>query len=219
MCGIVGYIGKKEDIRTGLEALKRLEYRGYDSAGMVVYDPEKQEVLSVKATGKIENLEKKLSGIHIKGSPFLFYTRWATHGGITEENCHPHTGCKNNIWVVHNGIIENYRVLKKELEKKFGTKLFRSKTDTEVIPHLIDSLLRQGLSFEKAFVKTCQKLKGRFAFVALYKDAPFILAARDGSPLVVGRGKKEFFIASDIPAFLDYTNVVNFVENGEYIKT
>jgi len=217
MCGIFAYIGNDDkSVLKAIRGLKDLEYRGYDSWGVAVKTS--KGIFCKKDVGKISDVQER-GFEHLRGSVSLGHTRWATHGRVSSSNTHPHFNKDKTIAVIHNGIIENYRVLKRELEKKFGAKLFRSKTDTEVIPHLIDSLLRQGLSFEKAFAKTCRKLKGRFAFVALYKDAPFILAARDGSPLVVGRGEKEFFIASDITAFLDYTNVVNFVENGEYIKT
>ena len=140
MCGIIGYIGDKNDIRLGLEALKRLEYRGYDSAGMAVYDSEKKDIFSVKAVGRVSSLEKKLSEIDLKGVPFLFYTRWATHGGVTEANCHPHSDCQKNIYLVHNGIIENYRTLKEKLIKEGHQ--FVSETDTEVLSHLIENSFR-----------------------------------------------------------------------------
>ena len=212
MCGIVGYIGKKEDIRIGLEALKRLEYRGYDSAGMVVYDSEKGEVLSVKAVGKIENLEKKLSGIHIKGSPFLFYTRWATHGGITEENCHPHTGCKNNIWVVHNGIIENYRPLKEKLIQEGHT--FVSETDTEVFSHLVEKFFNGNL--EEAVQQAVALVQGAYAFVVIAKDDPEkLVAVRNSAPLLIGLGEDGYLVASDPAAVVALTKKVIYLDDGD----
>ena len=136
MCGIVGYIGPKKDPYIGIEALKRLEYRGYDSAGMAVLDKEKKKISSLKSVGKISTLEEKFAKKKLKGVPFILHTRWATHGEPTEINAHPHCDCKKKIWVVHNGIIENYKELKETLEKK-GHK-FVSKTDTEILAHLIE---------------------------------------------------------------------------------
>ena len=212
MCGIVGYIGKKEDIRTGLEALKRLEYRGYDSAGMVVYDPEKQEVLSVKATGKIENLEEKLADIHVEGSPFLFYTRWATHGGVTEQNCHPHTGCKNNIWVAHNGIIENYRPLKEKLIQEGHT--FVSETDTEVFSHLVEKFFDGNL--EEAVQKAIALVRGAYAFVVIAKDDPEkLVAVRNSAPLLIGLGEDGYLVASDPAAVATLTKKVIYLDDGD----
>ena len=154
MCGIVGYIGKPKNIQEGLEALKRLEYRGYDSAGVAAYDPQKKEIFAVKAVGKIENLEKKLKGVDIQASPFLFYTRWATHGGVTEQNCHPHADCQSNIWVAHNGIIENYQQLRAKLIEKGH--VFVSETDTEVIPHLIEEAFHGSLRERRSRTSDCR---------------------------------------------------------------
>jgi len=212
MCGIVGYIGKKEDIRTGLEALKRLEYRGYDSAGMAVYDSEKREILSVKATGKIANLEEKLSDMHIIGSPFLFYTRWATHGGVTEENCHPHTGCKNNIWVAHNGIIENYRPLKEKLIQEGHT--FASDTDTEVFSHLVEKFFHGNL--EQAVQKAVALIQGAYAFVVIAKDDPEkLVAVRNSAPLLIGLGEDGYLVASDPAAVVALTKKVIYLDDGD----
>ena len=121
MCGIVGYIGKQNDIKLGLAALRRLEYRGYDSAGVAVFNQEKNKIFSLKKAGRIDNLEKEIlasNNLDLKGSPSLFHTRWATHGGVTDQNAHPHCDCKENIWLVHNGIIENYKALKEALQKE-----------------------------------------------------------------------------------------------------
>ncbi len=212
MCGIVGYIGKPKNIKEGLEALKRLEYRGYDSAGMAAYDPAKKEIFVLKAVGKIENLEKKLEGVEITASPFLFYTRWATHGGVTEQNCHPHSDCKGNIWVAHNGIIENYQQLKAKLIEKGHT--FVSETDTEVIPHLIEHAFRGNLA--QAVRKIVPLLRGAFALVIIAKEDPEqLIAVRNSAPLLVGIGEGEYIAASDPSAVAGVTREVVYLEDGE----
>lgn len=212
MCGIVGYIGKPKDIQEGLEALKRLEYRGYDSAGMAARDSQTGEMMCVKAVGKIENLEKKLKGVHVKASPFLFYTRWATHGGVTEQNCHPHSDCKGNIWVAHNGIIENYQQLKTKLQEKGHT--FVTETDTEVIPHLIEHEFRGNLA--QAVQKIIPLLRGAFALVIIAKEDPDqLIAVRNSAPLLVGIGEGEYIAASDPSAVVGITREVVYLEDGE----
>jgi len=212
MCGIVGYIGNKNDIRIGLEALKRLEYRGYDSAGMAVYDSEKKEIFTVKAVGKIANLEKKLSQVDLKGMPFLFFTRWATHGGVTEINCHPHTDCKNNIYLVHNGIIENYQALKEKLIKK-GHK-FLSETDSEVLPHLIEHFFNGNL--EEAVRKALRFVRGTYALAIISKNDPGkLVLARNSAPLLIGLGEKEYLAASDPSAVITHTKKVIYLDDGE----
>ena len=212
MCGIVGYIGSKNNIRIGLEALKRLEYRGYDSAGMAVYDPEKKEISTVKAVGRIFNLEKKLSQIDLKGVPFLFYTRWATHGGVTEINCHPHTDCKNNIYLVHNGIIENYQTLKEKLIQK-GHK-FISETDSEVLPHLIEHFFKGNL--EEAVRKALHFVKGTYALAIISKNDPEkLVLAKNSAPLLIGLGEQEYLAASDPSAVITHTKKVIYLDDGE----
>jgi len=212
MCGIVGYIGNKNDIRIGLEALKRLEYRGYDSAGMAVYDSEKKEIFTAKTAGKIANLEKKLSQMDLKGMPFLFFTRWATHGGVTEINCHPHTDCKNNIYLVHNGIIENYQDLKEKLIKK-GHK-FLSETDSEVIPHLIEHFFKGNL--EEAVRKALRFVRGTYALAIISKNDPNkLVLARNSAPLLIGLGEKEYLAASDPSAVITHTKKVIYLDDGE----
>ncbi|MDP4007338.1 MAG: glutamine--fructose-6-phosphate transaminase (isomerizing) [bacterium] len=212
MCGIVGYIGHNTDIRVGMEALKRLEYRGYDSAGMAVYNKEKKRVDSVKAVGKVVALEEKLQGMNLKGSPFLFYTRWATHGGVTEQNCHPHTDCRDNIWVAHNGIIENYRKLKEGLQKEGH--VFVSETDTEVLPHLIEKFFKGNL--EEATQKALLLVKGAYALAIIAKDDPEkLVLARNSAPLLIGLGKDEYLAASDPSAVITHTNKVVYLEDGE----
>ena len=212
MCGIVGYIGSKNNIRIGLEALKRLEYRGYDSAGMAVYDPEKKEISTVKAVGRIFNLEKKLSQIDLKGVPFLFYTRWATHGGVTEINCHPHTDCKNNIYLVHNGIIENYQTLKEKLIQN-GHK-FISETDSEVLPHLIEHFFKDNL--EEAVRKALHFVKGTYALAIISKNDPEkLVLAKNSAPLLIGLGEQEYLAASDPSAVITHTKKVIYLDDGE----
>ena len=212
MCGIVGYIGKPKNIQEGLEALKRLEYRGYDSAGMAAYDPQKKEIFAMKAVGKIENLEKKLKGVDMKASPFLFYTRWATHGGVTEQNCHPHADCQSNIWVAHNGIIENYQQLKAKLIEEGH--VFVSETDTEVIPHLIEQAFHGSLV--EAVQNVVPLLRGAFALVIIAKEDPeHLIAVRNSAPLLIGIGEGEYIAASDPSAVVGMTKEVVYLDDGE----
>ncbi|MDP3726009.1 MAG: glutamine--fructose-6-phosphate transaminase (isomerizing) [bacterium] len=216
MCGIFGYIGNdNHSVLKAIRGLKDLEYRGYDSWGIAVKT--KDNIFIKKAVGKISAVSES-DFKNTFGTVSLGHTRWATHGGVSPKNAHPHFSRDRSVVVVHNGIIENHDILREEIKDQFGNNIFRSETDTEVIPLLIDLFMEKGFSFEKAFIKTSRKLKGRFAFVALYKNEPFVLAARNGSPLVLGVGAQEYFIASDTPAFLDYTNKVYFFENGEYAK-
>lgn len=215
MCGIFGYIGSDNlSVQKTLRALKDLDYRGYDSWGVAAKNGRKFFIR--KEVGKVADIdEKKFKGV--KSGATIGHTRWATHGGVSRINTHPHFNKDKTIAVVHNGIIENYAGLKKELEKRHG-RLFVSKTDTEVIPHLIDSFRKRGLSQEQAVRKTCLALKGRFAFVVLFSDSDFLLAARDGSPLVLTSTDDGSYIASDTTALVDYTDTVSYFENGEYAR-
>lgn len=209
MCGIVGYIGPKDPVPILMDGLKRLEYRGYDSAGIAVFSGDK--ILTERAAGKIVNLEEKLRLNPITGSYGLGHTRWATHGRPTEENAHPHTDCRGRIVVVHNGIIENYLALKKELSAKGHA--FKTETDTEVVAHLIEDF---GGDLETAMSKAVKRLKGIFALAAADLDSPGrIVVARMGPPLVVGLGNGENFIASDIPAILNHTRDMVFLDDGD----
>jgi glutamine---fructose-6-phosphate transaminase (isomerizing) len=210
MCGIIGYLGKNEALPILVDGLKRLEYRGYDSSGVAVQD--NGEIITVKAVGKIKELDKKIEGLEINGNAGIAHTRWATHGKPSEENAHPHSGCKGDLWLVHNGIIENYIELKKHLEEK-GHK-FLSETDTEVISHLIEDFYEGDL--EKAFQKTLKLLKGTYGIALMHADHPGkILAARKGSPLVIGLGEGETIIASDVSAIVRYTKQVIYLDDGE----
>lgn len=214
MCGIVGYIGKENNIKIGLDALKRLEYRGYDSAGLAVFNPEKKEIFSLKSVGKINSLEDKISQADLnllKGSPALFHTRWATTGQVTEENAHPHWDCQRNIFLVHNGIIENYQKLKTELIKD-GHK-FNSDTDTEVLCHLIEKYFQGNL--EEAVRKALREVRGAYGIVVIAKEDPEkLVAARLSSPLLIGVNGSEYIVASDPTAIVPYTKkIINLGDN------
>jgi len=212
MCGIIGYIGEREAPQLLLEGLKRLEYRGYDSAGMAVIDG--RRVAIKRNVGKLNQLESSLKKSPLRGKVGIGHTRWATHGKPTETNAHPHKA--GSIVVVHNGIIENYLTLKKSLEKQGHT--FKSETDTEIIAHLIQSYLFKRNSFEQSVRKALKKVKGAYAIVVICADEPgTLIAARNESPLVLGLGEKEWFIASDIPAFLPYTRKAIFLDDGEFV--
>jgi len=216
MCGIVGYISKNENpnsLRLGLEALKRLEYRGYDSSGAAFFDEKQKEIFCQKAVGRIVKLEEKLNNNNsLFANPLILHTRWATHGGVTETNAHPHFDCKKNIYLVHNGIIENYKELKENLIKE-GHK-FNSETDTEVIVHLIEKFFQGNL--EEAVRKALGYLKGTYGIAVIAKDDPGkIVAARLGSPLLLGLGKNEYLVASDPSAVIAHTNKVIYLDDGE----
>ncbi|MCK4453930.1 glutamine--fructose-6-phosphate transaminase (isomerizing) [Candidatus Parcubacteria bacterium] len=212
MCGIVGYIGKKDNPQIGLSALKRLEYRGYDSAGMAVFNPEKQEIFCLKAKGKISELERKFYSAPFSGSPFIFHTRWATHGEASEINAHPHWDCQKNIFLVHNGIIENYQELKEKLEKE-GHK-FQSETDTEVLCHLIEKYFQGNL--EEAVRQALKEVRGTYGIAVISKKDPQkIVAAKLGSPLILGINQDEFLIASDPAAIVSHTRQVITLDDNE----
>ncbi|RLG46048.1 MAG: glutamine--fructose-6-phosphate transaminase (isomerizing) [Thermoproteota archaeon] len=211
MCGIFGYIGFRKLGPIILEGLKRLEYRGYDSAGVAFISSGLQVM---KDAGKIDEISRKFNFSGINGKLAISHTRWATHGAVTQTNAHPHISCNGRIAVVHNGIIENYIDLKRELIS-LGHK-FRSETDTEVIPHLIEEFYRKTGDPLKAIFMAVSKLDGSFAFLAIFEDHPDrIFAVRYKSPLVIGLGDGENFVASDVPAFLKYTKKVIFLDDME----
>ncbi len=212
MCGIVGYVGSRDAVSVIVEGLRRLEYRGYDSAGAAVVSDGRID--RRRAAGKLRNLEDVLKTDPIRGEWGLGHTRWATHGRPSEENAHPHQDCKGSIVVVHNGIIENYLPLKKRLESE-GHR-FVTQTDTEAIAHLVESFY-QG-SLENAVRQAIAAMEGVYAFVILHRDEPqTIVAARMGPPMVVGLGDGEHFLASDIPALLPYTRDFVFLEDGDVV--
>lgn len=212
MCGIVGYIGGQQATAIILEGLKKLEYRGYDSAGVATLS--NGESATRRSQGKLVNLENILRDKPLAGTVGIGHTRWATHGRPSEINAHPHKA--GPIIVVHNGIIENYLQLK-ELMKKAGH-TFKSETDTEVIAHLIEEAFKTEPVFEKAVRTSLSQLRGAFAVCILNeKDPDCLIAAKFGSPMVVGLGQNEFFVASDIPPILAYTREMVFMEDGELV--
>jgi glucosamine--fructose-6-phosphate aminotransferase (isomerizing) len=212
VCGIVGYIGPKAVVALVIDGLRRLEYRGYDSAGIAVVGQDcKLEIR--RASGKLKNLEDLLAKSPIEGVYGLGHTRWATHGRPTEENAHPHRDCTGDIVVVHNGIIENYLELKHQLIGE-GHK-FQTETDTEIIAHLLEKYSK-NVPLEEAVLKTVKLLRGAYALVAMStRDPNKIVAARLGPPVVIGLGQNEFFVASDIPAILSHTREAFFMGDGE----
>ena len=212
MCGIVGYVGGRDAVPVILEGLRRLEYRGYDSAGVAVVND--GTLHRRRSVGKLCNLEESLKAEPLAGAFGLGHTRWATHGRPSEENAHPHQDCTGKIVVVHNGIIENYLSLKARLSK--AGHRFVTQTDTEVVAHLVESHY-QG-SLEDAVRKTLAELEGIYALVLLHRDVPQrLVAARMGPPLVVGLGEGERFLASDIPALLPYTHDFIFLDDGDVV--
>jgi len=212
MCGIVGYIGNKQATPVILDGLKRLEYRGYDSAGIcTIVDG---EAAVVRSEGKLINLENMLSASPLTGTIGIGHTRWATHGRPSERNAHPHQA--GSVILVHNGIIENYLPLKEQLKAKGH--IFKSETDTEVISHLVDEKLKSGGGFEAAVRGALSEVRGAYAVCVLCEDEPGVMiAAKQGSPMVVGIGEAEFFVASDIPAILSHTRNMVFMEDGEFV--
>jgi glucosamine--fructose-6-phosphate aminotransferase (isomerizing) len=211
MCGIVGYIGPRKAVPIIIDGLKRLEYRGYDSAGVAVLD-ENNELAIRRAPGKLRNLEDVLRLSPVDGPYGIGHTRWATHGRPTEENAHPHRDCHGDIVVVHNGIVENYLQLKRELTEEGHT--FVTETDTEVIAHLVEKYYDGNL--ENAVRDAIRKLTGVFALsVISRKDPNKIVAARSGPPVVVGLGDGEYFVASDVPAILSHTRDMFFLADGD----
>jgi len=210
MCGIIGYIGARPTSEMLLAGLRSLEYRGYDSAGIAVVGSRGLEVL--RSEGKLDNLARQIDHSQLNGSYGLGHTRWATHGRPNEENAHPHRDCTGSIVVVHNGIIENYLVLKQKLVEQ-GHK-FVTETDTEIISHTIEKHFDGDLA--QAVRLSLEELDGVFAFVALSAEQPNVLVgARYGPPLVLGIGEDESFIASDVPAFLSHTRSVVFLDDGD----
>jgi len=212
MCGIVGYIGSKKVVPVIVEGLRKLEYRGYDSAGIAVVDAAGK--LHVRrAPGKLKNLENVIQSSPIEGTYGIGHTRWATHGRPTEENAHPHRDCSGQYVVVHNGIIENYLELKEKLQGE-GHK-FVTETDTEVVAHLVEKYAK-SLPFEEAVRKTLKDLRGIYSLVFLSANDPQkLIAARIGPPSVVGLGDGEYFVASDIPALLEHTRRIFFLVDGD----
>lgn len=211
MCGIVGYVGTRKAVPIILDGLKRLEYRGYDSAGIAVLNHGDQVVIR-RASGKLRNLEEVIQANPVEGSFGIGHTRWATHGRPTEENAHPHRDSKGNIVVVHNGIIENYLSLKHGLQAEGH--VFASETDTEVVAHLVEKYYQGNL--EDAVRRALKDVSGVYALVVISRLEPNkIVAARLGPPIVVGIGQDEYFVASDVPAILSHTRDMFFLMDGD----
>jgi glutamine---fructose-6-phosphate transaminase (isomerizing) len=213
MCGIVGYVGDKQVVPLIIDGLRKLEYRGYDSAGIAVVS-EGHDLEIRRAEGKLRNLEEVIRLTPLDGTYGIGHTRWATHGRPTEENAHPHRDCTGRVVVVHNGIIENYLQLKERLRKTDHE--FVTETDTEIIAHLIEEYLKEAGNFEKSVRRAMLDLKGIFALSIINADEPdMIIAVRQGPPVVIGLGNREFFVASDIPPILQHTRDVFFLGDGE----
>jgi glucosamine--fructose-6-phosphate aminotransferase (isomerizing) len=210
MCGIVGYVGPRRATDVLIGGLARLEYRGYDSAGVAVIDGDVLEVQ--RRVGKLANLREAITLKPIEGSIGIGHTRWATHGRPSEENAHPHTDCSGRIAVVHNGIIENYSDLRSELAA--AGHILRSETDTETIAHLVEAYYEGDLV--EAVRKVLARLRGSYALAIVHLDSPDeIVAARRDSPLIIGLGDGENIVASDIPAVLEYTRKVLALRDGQ----
>ncbi|MGN6184051.1 MAG: glutamine--fructose-6-phosphate transaminase (isomerizing) [Thermoanaerobaculia bacterium] len=213
MCGIIGYVGTRDVVPVLIGGLKKLEYRGYDSAGVAVVNGQGVDV--VRAEGKLTNLESKLADQPLHGTFGMGHTRWATHGKPNENNAHPHRDCTGNVIVIHNGIIENFLALKQRL--RANGHVFKSETDTEVVAHLIEENRKSGLSFVEAVKKSLKELEGHYALVMIAADEPgTIIAAKHGPPLVVGLGEGENIVASDVAPLLTYTRNIIYLEDGEY---
>jgi len=214
LCGIIGYTGDEDASPLLLNGLKRMEYRGYDSTGMATIS--ESGIIIKKDVGKISDTNAKLNFLYLKGKVGIAHTRWATHGGVTPENAHPHASCGLEVAVVHNGIIENYRQLKEELMVEGH--VFSSETDSEVIAHLLEKNFSETGKVKHALLKTVNELKGTFAFLAIFNSNPnIVVGARNGAPLVIGLGKHGNFLASDVLAFIDYTDRVVFLDNREIV--
>jgi len=215
MCGIVGYIGNKNCVPILIQGLKRLEYRGYDSAGIGIIQG--KAPIIIKNKGKVSLLEEKVDELDLKSSIGIGHTRWATHGIPNEQNAHPHTNKDNTLFIIHNGIIENFQVLKNGLIS-LGYK-FESDTDSEVFAHLIDNFLNKGYNLSKSVQMALNEVNGTYGLAVIYSKEPDkIIAARKGSPLVIGIGKGENFIASDVSAILAYTKNVIYLDDGEFAE-
>ncbi|GAB6878818.1 glutamine--fructose-6-phosphate transaminase (isomerizing) [Halorubrum gandharaense] len=214
MCGIIGHIGRdRQSLQVLMTGLNSLEYRGYDSAGVAVGG---NELEVVKRSGEIEALETALEGRSLSGTLGIGHTRWSTHGPPTDGNAHPHTSASGRVAVVHNGIIENYQSLKADLEADGVT--FRSDTDTEVVPHLIEREIDAGADPETAFRRAVSALEGSYALAVVIAGTEAIFAVRNDSPLVLGVSDEEYFLGSDVPAFLEYTENVVYLDDGEYVR-
>jgi glucosamine--fructose-6-phosphate aminotransferase (isomerizing) len=211
MCGITARVGTDDSLDALLSSLKNLEYRGYDSAGIAIQNGTGIKIS--KHEGAVSQLESALRSGDVYGDVGIGHTRWSTHGPPTNENAHPHTGCQGRVAAVHNGIIENYTALREELQSRGHE--FTSDTDTEVIPHLVEERLADGMSPEAAFREAVARLEGSYAIAMIVDDDPTVYATRNGSPLVIGVGDTANYLASDVPAFLEFTDQVVYLEDDD----
>src|SRR4029077_9937096 len=212
MCGIVGYVGHRPCLAILVEGLKRLEYRGYDSAGVAIQTNGTLTV--VKSVGKIRNLEQRLQQTPVNGVSGIAHTRWATHGEPSDVNAHPHIDSHGRLALVHNGIIENYQVLKSALET--AGHRFRTQTDTEVLVHLIEEYMKRGLKLERAVGEALADVEGTYGIAVMSADEPgTVVGARKGSPLVVGIADGEYFLASDVAPIVGPPRQVVYLDDGE----
>lgn len=214
MCGIIGYIGEKEVAPIVFNGLKRLEYRGYDSAGIAIAT-NGMGIKIKKDVGRVDDINRKLNFISMQGNYGIGHTRWATHGGVTQRNAHPHVSNNRKIVVIHNGIVENYQEIKRMLMDNGFT--FYSETDTETIPNLIEFEMKAGKDFEQAAMDAMKQLEGYYAVLAMFDGERKIIGSRNGSPLVIGLGRGEAFFASDIPAFLEHTKKVMYIHDNDFV--
>lgn len=211
MCSIIGYIGKTSAASVLVESLKKMEYRGYDSVGIATL--ENNKILVRKGVGKVLDVDHSLQLYKMPGQIGIGHTRWATHGGINKSNAHPHTDCENNVVVVHNGIIGNYKQLKHNLIKQGH--IFQSQTDSEVIAHLIEIHLKR-FDIKQAIIETCKQIEGSYSFVAIFKSG-IVAGTRLDEPLIIGIGKDGNFISSDVLGFLEYTDKAIFLDNHDIV--
>ena len=211
MCGIISYIGIENCIPNLIGGIKKLEYRGYDSFGCAVVVEGK--IVAMKDIGSINSNIEKYKISEFSSNLAAFHTRWATHGGITLENAHPQLDCAGKIAVVHNGIIENYEDMREKLTNHY----FLSETDTEIIPHMIENKIMKGAPFYEAVMSTAKELKGSSSFVAISSDVEEMVAVKVGSPLIIGVAEKGYFVSSDVPSVLDYTNRIIYLSDGDLI--
>ncbi len=211
MCGITARAGSGDAAEELLAGLQNLEYRGYDSAGVATVNADGLDV--VKREGEIDVLCESVKGSSVRGQTGVGHTRWSTHGPPTDANAHPHTDCLGQVAVVHNGIIDNYAELKEEL----SAHEFTSETDTEVVPHLIEEFLSAGYSPEKAFRRAIERLSGSYAIAAVFEGTDAVFGTRSGSPMVLGQSADSYYLASDVPAFLEYTDEVVYLQDGDVV--
>src|ERR1700730_12404802 len=212
MCGIVGYIGYRDAYPIIIKGLHRLEYRGYDSAGIALFD---KELKVYKKAGKVSDLEGFVKNLELGGTIGMGHTRWATHGAPSDRNSHPHSSGNRKLTIIHNGIIENYGIIKETLLSKGH--IFKSDTDTEVLIHLVEDIQDEtGLDLREAVRVALNKIIGAYAIVIMSADEPdLLIAARKGSPMVIGVGKGEYFIASDATPIVEYTKNVIYLNDNE----